>query len=263
MEQHSRQEFESPEEKLVAHARGLIEKAKTQSERLGVTVNPINFAQRADDDISALRAAILKEQKAVNTVIEEAPRQLTLEQKESTLATLEARFNVNENLHKGLEWTKVKASLEANPEALWSINEMEKAGHESDVYNFDEAGFDIGTCSKESPESGRNCVFDEAAEEWMKIKRPGEKFNSNAVSMAKAMGIDLMDPNLYKDVLQKKGKFDERTSSFLSTKLNIRSSGNALSGRRNGDLVRHLKNTANDHYRYGSWRGSLRVEWAA
>lgn len=191
------------------------------------------------------------------------PRQLTPEQAEITLQTLAARFKANEYLHKGVEWARVKTSLEANQEALWSINEMEKAGHEPDVYNSDEKGFDIGTCSKESPASGRNCVYDEAAEKWRKTNRPSEKFNGSAVAMAEAMGINLMDPNLYKNVLQKKGKFDMQTWSWLLTQLGTRSAGYALLGFRYGYGVFVVRNFASAHNDYGSWRGSLRVEWAA
>lgn len=140
---------------------------------------------------------------------------------------------------------------------------MEKAGHEPDVYNFDNKGFDIGTCSKESPKSGRNCVFDEKAKEWMKINRPDEKFNGSAVAMAKAMGIDLMDPDLYENVLQKKGKFDMKTRSWLLTRLEIRSIGRALRGLRIDDGVFVFQSDANSRNDAGSWRGSLRVEWAA
>ncbi len=267
---HSRGEFAEDEAgkkgKLTFDAQNLIRLAAEQSAKIGETVNPLSLARRRDNDIEALRAAIAKEQGNVNPAVQDsgtpAP-ELSPEQKESTLATLAARFKANENLHKGVEWTRVKNSLETKPEALWSINEMEKAGHEPDVYNTDDNGFDIGTCSKESPESGRNCVFDEAAEEWMKTNRPNERFNGNAVAMAKAMGIDLMDPNLYKDVLQKKGRFDEQTWSWLKTQLSIRSTGYALGGNRRGDDVGAARFDARYHDGDRSWRGSLRVEWAA
>ncbi len=192
-----------------------------------------------------------------------AERQLTPEQKEQTLAALAARFSANENLHKEVEWTRVKASLEAKPEALWSINKMEKAGHSPDVYNADAQGFDIGTCSKESTESGRNCVYDEEAAEWMRANRPGEKFNGSAVAMAESMRINLMDPNLYKNVLQKKGQFDDRTCSWLLTQLDVRSSGNALNGNGFVGGVYVGQDCAYRHLVSRSWRGSLRVEWAA
>ncbi len=291
-------EFASPEAKLNFDAQSLIAKAETQSVKFCTLVDPIFFAQRADDDIEGLRAIIVEEQQRADDEIKgllaavakeqgaasgtestspaatptpglestaNAPRQLTPDQKESTLATLAARFKANEYLHKGVEWTKVKASLEAKPEALWSINEMEKAGHEPDVYNADDRGFDIGTCSKESPESGRNCVYDEEAAQLVLKHNPGAKFNGSAVAMAEDMGINLMDQNLYKNVLRKKGRFNEQTWSWLLTKLNIRSTGGALSGTRYyaGGLGLVRRDGAGSHSASGSWRGSLRVEWAA
>ena len=262
-----------PEAKLAYDAKNLITIAQAQSEKFGKTIDPLTLSRREDDNIEALRTAIAKEQGSVNVAAvtasqsveaaTKAPRILSPEQTETTLQTLAARFAANENLHKGVEWTKVKASLEAKPEALWSINEMEKAGHQPDVYNADDNGFDIGTCSKESPESGRNCVFDESAEEWMKTNRPNKRFNGNAVAMAKAMGIDLMDPNLYKNVLQKKGRFDEQTWSWLLTQLAIRSTGHAVRGYRSGLAVYLNRRYASSHSDYRAWRGSLRVEWAA
>lgn len=268
--EHSRKKFDSPEDKLVADAQGLIEKAETQSATLGVQVDPITFAQGADDDIAALRAAIAKKQGSVTPAATsetpvlptKSPRILTPEQKESTLATLATRFAANENLHKGVDWTRVKASLEAKPEALWSINEMEKAGHEPDVYNADDKGFDIGTCSKESPESGRNCVYDEEAAQLILKHNPNEKFNGSAIAMAEAMGINMMDPTLYKNVLQKKGEFDMQIWSWLLTRLSIRSTGGALYGGRDVHGVYVDPRIAYFHDDYGSWRGSLRVEWA-
>lgn len=268
-----RQEFSTPEEQSAGDAKGLVAKAAKLSALSGKPVHPVSLIQRRTDfeegKLESLKEAIVREQEAVNAAIviaaetEKASRILTPEEKEIALQTLAARFQVNEYLHKGIEWSRVKASLEANPEALWSINEMEKAGHEPDVYNSDEKGFDIGTCSKESPASGRNCVYDEEVAEWIKTSRPNEKFNGNAVGMAKAMGIDLMDPTLYKNVLQNKGKFDKRTWSWLKTKLVIRSTGFALDGSRYDDGVGVLQDSIHYHDENRSWRGSLRVEWAA
>lgn len=254
---HRRKEFDLPEEKLEADAQGLIDKAQFQSERLGTVVKPINFAQRADDDINALRKAIAKK---LN------PRVLTAEQKEITLQTLAARFAANEHLHKGVEWTRVKSSLEAKPEALWSINEMEKAGHEPDVYNADAMGFDIGTCSKESPKRGRDCVFDRHSQ--IKIKkdrdRTGETFNGSAMKMAKDMGIDLMDPTLYLRVLQRKGKFDMQTWCWLKSQPRIGDIfSRMLVGGRDDHGARVDERDPSGHDDNRSWRGSLRVEWAA
>jgi hypothetical protein len=43
-----------------------------------------------------------------------ANKELSAEQREELLRTLETRFEKNMNRHKGLEWTKVKAKLDAN-----------------------------------------------------------------------------------------------------------------------------------------------------
>jgi hypothetical protein len=53
---------------------------------------------------------------------------LSPEQREELLRALKARFEKNMNRHKGLEWARVQAKLEAHAEKLWSLNEMEKNG---------------------------------------------------------------------------------------------------------------------------------------
>ena len=190
-------------------------------------------------------------------------RELSPEQSKATLQTLRVRFQNNPHLHKGVKFEDVKKSLEANPEALWSIAQMEAKGHKPDVYNTDDKGFDVGTCSKESPESARNCVYDKEAADWFRKNRPNETFNGSAVEMAQEMGIDLMDPTLYKEVLQKKGKFDLQTWSWLLTHSNIRSTGAALVGRRAVEYVYVNQVTANFHGARRAFRGSLRVSWKA
>src|SRR3990170_7981705 len=60
-------------------------------------------------------------------------KELSPEQREELLRVLKARFEKNMNRHKGLEWAKVQAKLEANTEKLWSLNEMERTGGEPDV----------------------------------------------------------------------------------------------------------------------------------
>lgn len=192
-------------------------------------------------------------------------RELTPEDAHATLATLETRFYSLEHkaLHKGVEWTRVKSALEANPEALWSVNKLQAAGHDPDVYDFDEEGFDIGTCSKESPESGRNCVYGKENAKWLRESKLGEQLNGSAEEMAEAMGISLMDGFKYRDVLQSKGKFDLKTWSWLLTPKEISSTGYALRGSRDDSEVRVSKRDAYDYYVYRAWRGSLRVKWAA
>jgi len=155
---------------------------------------------------------------------------------------LKTRFEENKNLHKEVEWAKVEESLKENPEAFKSITEMEKAGHEPDVYNTDKDGFDIGACSKQSPERQRSCMYDESVE------------------MAEAMKIELMTQEKY-GLLQAKGEYDNESWSWLKTPADIRKSGYALfGGRRSGDVCVFQKSTGNCGGSTG-WRGSLRVLW--
>ncbi len=60
-------------------------------------------------------------------------KELSPKQREELLRALKARFEKNMNRHKGLEWAKVQAKLEANTKKLWSLNEMERTGGEPDV----------------------------------------------------------------------------------------------------------------------------------
>jgi len=157
---------------------------------------------------------------------------------------LRKRFNENIKLHLGVDWKDVEASLRNNPEALWSINEMEKAGHEPDVFNYDKNGFYIGTCSKESPKSGINCTYEEAEE------------------MANALKIELMDQDDYTVNLQRKGEFDLKIGCWIKSPLGLRIKGQARTGRLDevqGVIVK--LQDINSRSKKRSWRGSLRVPW--
>lgn len=189
-------------------------------------------------------------------------RQLSPEAAERTLNTLQTRFDANSHLHEGCDWKRVKTALEANPEALWSINQMEAQGHMPDVYNFDNDGFDIGTCSEETPSGARNCVYDAEAAAWLKENYLKETFNGSAVEMAEAMGIKLMSTTQYKEVLQRKGKFDRQTWSWLLTDEATRKSGLALYGDRDDGGVSVNQYAAFSHFDLRAWRGSLRVLWS-
>jgi len=179
---------------------------------------------------------------------------LTPEQVEQLLNTLEERFNANKNRHEKVEWAKVKSSLEANPEALWSINEMEKVGHEPDVYFADDKGFDVGTCCKESPEQHRNIVYDAEA-------RGGDDDLRSAEEIAEKMGIDVMEPDKWEKELQAHGEYDLNTYSWLKTSKEKRKTGAALSGARTSGVVRVNQRYAVYHRGFMGWRGSLRVLW--
>lgn len=189
-------------------------------------------------------------------------RQLSPEAAERTLSTLQIRFDANSHLHEGCNWSRVKTALEADPEALWSINQMEVQGHMPDVYNFDDNGFDIGTCSEETPSGTRNCVYDAQAAAWLKENYPQETFNGSAVEMAEAMGIRLMSPNHYEVILQCKGEFDRQTSSWLLADKVTRESGEAPDGACLDGNVNVCLNDTEFHESHLGWRGELRVLWS-
>lgn len=217
---------------------------------------------RENDDRDAMITAVRGEAaKLASYVSPDNPeRQLSPEDVERTLASLKTRFDANSHLHNGLDWSKVKAALEANPEALWSVNKMEAEGHEPDVYYFDNHGFDIGTCSAETPFSTRNCTYDAEAVAWLKERNPDLK--GSAVEMAEAMGISLMSPTQYTEVLQRKGKFDHQAFSRLLTSKAIRETGESIHGYRHGDCGLTSLTIANHHFANVGWRGSLRVLWS-
>ena len=143
-------------------------------------------------------------------------KELPLEQREELLGILKARFEKNMNRHEGLEWAEVQAKLEANPEKLWTLNEMEVTGGEPDVVGHDEkkGEYIFCDCSAESPKGRRSVCYDREALESRKKHKP----ENNAIDMATAMGIELLTEEQYR-ALQKLGNFDLKTSSWVQTPL--------------------------------------------
>jgi len=152
-------------------------------------------------------------------------RKLSLDRREDLVKTLKARFDKNMNRHEGINWLDVQAKLEANVEKLWSINEMEITGGEPDVVGYDknESKYVFYDCSAESPEGRRNVCYDRAVLESRKRFKP----QNNAIDMATAMGIEILTVDQYRE-LQKVGKFDTKTSSWVRTPDDIRKLGGAL-----------------------------------
>src|SRR6266702_6083413 len=152
-------------------------------------------------------------------------KDLSPEQREELLRALKARFEKNMNRHKGLEWAKVQAKLEANTEKLWSLNEMEATGGEPDVVGHDKktGEYIFNDCSPESPKDRRSLCYDREALESRKEHKP----ENNAMDMAAAMGIELLSEEQYRE-LQKLGNFDTKTSSRVKTPSDIRKLGDAL-----------------------------------
>jgi uncharacterized protein DUF4256 len=183
-------------------------------------------------------------------------RDLSPEQRKELLRVLKPRFEKNMNRHKGLEWDKVQAKLEANAEKLWSLNEMEKTGGEPDIVAHDKTTgeYIFYDCSAESPKSRRSVCYDREALEARKEHKPAD----SAMDMAAAMGIELLTEERYRE-LQKLGDFDTKTSSWVKTPSDIRKLGGALFCDRRYDTVFVYHNGAESYYAARGFRGSLRV----
>jgi hypothetical protein len=172
------------------------------------------------------------------------------------LRSLKARFEKNMNRHKGLEWEKVQAKLEANPEKLSSLNEMERTGGEPDVVGHDEktGEYIFYDCSAESPKDRRSVCYDREGLESRKEHKPA----NSAIDMAVAMGTELLTEKQYRE-LQKLGNFDTKTSSWVKTPSDIRKLGGALFCDRRYGNVFVYHNGAQSYYAGRGFRGSLRV----
>ncbi|MBN2148149.1 MAG: DUF4256 domain-containing protein [Anaerolineales bacterium] len=183
-------------------------------------------------------------------------KELSPEQREELLSALKARFEKNIKRHQGLEWTEVQARLEANPEKLWSLHEMERTGGEPDVVGHDQqtGAYIFYDCSAESPKGRRSICYDRQALESRKEHKP----ENNAMDMAAAMGIELLTEEEYRE-LQKLGEFDTKTSSWVKTPAAIRKLGGALFADRRYDHIFVYHNGAESYYGARAFRGWLRV----
>jgi hypothetical protein len=191
----------------------------------------------------------------MNTITNDK-KELSKEQNEELLRTLKTRFDKNMQRHEGLEWEKVKKKLEASPMKIWSLHEMERTGGEPDVVGFDATTgeFIYFDCSAESPEGRRNVCYDHEALLARK-KFPPE---DSAMNMAEAMGIELLSEEQYR-ALQKLGKFDLKTSSWILTPADIRKLGGAIFADRRYNTVFVYHNGADSYYGARGFRGSLMV----
>lgn len=181
---------------------------------------------------------------------------LSPKEREELLRALKARFEKNMKRHEGIEWAAVEAKLEASPEKLWSLHEMERTGGDPDVVGQDEktGEFLFVDCSVESPKGRRSVCFDREALDSRKEHKPKD----SAVDMAAAMGIELLTEEQYRE-LQKLGEFDTTTSSWVETPSEIRKLGGALFCDRRFGHVFVYHNGAQSYYAARAFRGSLRV----
>ena len=186
----------------------------------------------------------------------EIKKVLSSAQREELLSALKARFEKNVNRHKGLEWAKVQARLEANAGKLWSLSEMERTGGDPDVVGQDKktGEYIFVDCSAESPKGRVSFCYDREALDSRKEHKP----KNSVVDMAASMGIELLTEEQYGE-LQKLGEFDTKTSSWVKTPAEIRKLGGALYGDRRYGRVFVGHNGAQSYYGARAFRGSLRV----
>ena len=183
-------------------------------------------------------------------------KELSPKQREELLTALKARFEKNLNLHKGVEWAKVHAKLEANPDKLRSLNEMESTGGEPDVVGHDKKTGEVifFDCSEQSPKGRVSFCYDREALNSRKEHKP----KNSVMDMAAAMGIELLTEEQYFE-LQKLGEFDTKSSSWIATPADIRKLGGAIYGDRRYGRVFIGHNGAESYYQGRGFRGSLRV----
>ncbi|OXA97579.1 hypothetical protein B0A75_16610 [Flavobacterium oncorhynchi] len=181
---------------------------------------------------------------------------LSPEGTEELLKVLETRFLKNLNRHQGINWSKVEAKLKANPEKLWSLDEMERTEGEPDVVGYDSETdeYIFYDCSPESPKGRRSICYDHEALE----KRKEHKPKDSAINMAEEMGIQILNESEYKE-LQKLGKFDTKTSSWIKTPADIRKLGGAVFSDFRYNTVFVYHNGADSYYAARGFRGSLRI----
>lgn len=181
---------------------------------------------------------------------------LTPERKAELLDLLEERFEKQTKRHKGIEWAKVLAKLDAAPAKLRSLDEMEKTGGEPDVIGFDKktGEYLFADCSPETPKGRRSICYDRAGLESRKEHRPA----NSAVDMASEMGVELLTEDEY-HALQKFGPFDQKTSSWLKTPAEIRELDGAIFGDYRYGRVFIYHSGAQSYYAVRGFRGLLRV----
>lgn len=166
------------------------------------------------------------------------------------------RFEKNMRRHKGVDWAKVRARLEGNPEKLWSLSEMERTGGEPDVVGLERktGEYIFYDCSPESPKGRRSVCYDREALESRKEHKPKD----SAMGMAAKMGVEILTEEHYRE-LQNVGEFDLKTSSWIATPPDIRELGGALFCDRRYNTVFLYHNGAESYYAARGFRGSLRV----
>ncbi|MBL7766619.1 MAG: DUF4256 domain-containing protein [Chitinophagaceae bacterium] len=181
---------------------------------------------------------------------------LSAKQQKDLLVLLENRYEKNMNRHKGLSWKEIQSRLTANPDILWTLNEMEKTEGEPDVVLLDSKSDDIFfvDCSAESPKGRRSLCYDREGLDSRKEFKP----ENNVIDLAAAMGVDLLTEAQYR-ALQKFGPFDTKTSSWILTPAPMRKLGGALFADYRYGQVFVYHNGAQSYYAGRAFRGAVKI----
>ncbi len=181
---------------------------------------------------------------------------LSPQQCDALLTALQDRFDNNLSRHAGIDWPKVKARLDANPDKLWTLAEMERLGGEPDVIGQDKATGEYlwVDCSAQSPEARASLCYDREALDARKKFPP----KGCATELAAAMGVELLTEEQYQ-ALQQVGEFDTKSSNWLKTPPAIRKLGGAIFGDRRFGRVFIYHNGADSYYGGRGFRGILKV----
>ncbi|MEN2400155.1 DUF4256 domain-containing protein [Flavobacterium sp. MC2016-06] len=183
-------------------------------------------------------------------------KELSVEEKQDLLDVLKIRFEKNINRHIGIDWAKVELKLNANPQKIWSLNEMERTGSEPDIVGFNSniEEYIFCDCAIESPKGRRSVCYDHEALE----KRKEHKPEDSAVNMAEEMGVEILTEEQYRK-LQQLGNFDTKTSSWIITPPDIRKLGGALFSDFRYNTVFVYHNGAESYYAARGFRVLLNV----
>ena len=183
-------------------------------------------------------------------------KKLSKQFQDELISFLKSRFEKNKNLHKGIAWKDVQDRLEAKPNKIWSLHEMEKTGGEPDVVGQDKktGEYIFYDCSADTPKGRRSICYDRKALDSRKAHKPA----NTAMDMAASMGVEILTEEQYRS-LQQMGSFDTKTSSWVLTPDKIRKLGGAIFCDRRFDTVFTYHNGAESYYGGRGFRAWLKV----